>query len=54
MRDAVDGHDLPPGYEPLVDRSAYLRAGRPIRTGCIASRISRRQAMQGLLEVVRP
>ena len=54
MRDAVDGHDLPPGYEPLVDRSAYLRAGRPIRMRSIASWISRRRAMPDLLEVVRP
>ncbi len=50
LRDAVDGHDLPPAYQPLIDRSAYRRAGRPIRMGSIANWISQREAMLDMVE----
>ncbi len=50
LRDAVDGHDFPAEYEPLIDRSAYRQAGRPIRMGSIANWISQRQAFLDLVE----
>ena len=50
LRDAVDGHNFPPEYEALVDRSAYRRAGRPIRMGSIANWLSQRQAFMEMVE----
>ena len=50
LRDAVDGRDIPPAYEPLIDRTAYRRAGRPIRMGSIANWISQREAMLEMVE----
>ena len=50
LRDAVDGNDFPPEYEHLIDRSAYRRAGRPIRMGSIANWISQRKVFLELVE----
>ena len=50
LRDAVDGQNFPPEYEALVDRSAYRRAGRPIRMGSIANWLSQRQAFLEMVE----
>ena len=46
----MDGHDFPPEYEPLIDRSAYRRAGRPIRMGSIANWLSQRQVFLDMVE----
>ena len=50
LRDAVDAQDFPPEYDTLIDRSAYRRAGRPIRMGSIANWLSQRQAMLEMVE----
>ena len=50
LRRAVDGRNIPPEYENLIDRAGSRRDGRPIRMGSIANWLSQRQAFQGMVE----
>ena len=50
LRRAVDGRNIPPVYENLIDRAGSRRDGRPIRMGSIANWLSQRQAFQEMVE----
>ena len=50
LRDAVDGHDIPPEFEPLIDRQGSRRDGRPMRMGSIANWLTQRQVLRDLVE----
>ena len=50
LREAVDGRNIPPEYEALIDRAGSRRDGRPIRMGSIANWLSQRQAFLDMVE----
>ena len=50
LRDAVDGRNVPPDCEALIDRAGSRRDGRPIRMGSIANWLSQRQAFLDMVE----
>lgn len=50
LRDAVDGQDFPPEYEPLIDRAGYRRDGRHMRMGSVANWLSQREALLDMVE----
>ena len=50
LREALDGRDLPPEYEALIDYSGSRRDGRPIRMGSIANWLTQRQVFLEMVE----
>lgn len=50
LRDAVDGHNIPPEFEPLIDRAGSRRDGRLIRMGSIANWLTQRQVLREMVE----
>ena len=50
LRDAVDGRDIPPECEALIDRAGSRRDGRPIRMGSIANWLTQRQVFLDMVE----
>ena len=50
LRDAVDGRNIPPEYEPLIDRAGSRRDGRLIRMGSIANWLTQRQVLRDMVE----
>lgn len=50
LRDAVDGGNIPPELEPLIDRVGSRRDGRPIRMGSIANWLTQRQVFLDMVE----
>lgn len=50
LRDAVDGRNIPPECEALIDRAGSRRDGRPIRMGSIANWLTQRQVFLDMVE----
>ena len=50
LRNAVDGRNIPPECEALIDRAGSRRDGRPIRMGSIANWLTQRQVFLDMVE----